>query len=636
MTSKLEANFAKLTSDQKEAVTWGDGAALVLAGPGVGKTFVLTARTARILDEKPNHKFRVLALTFTTKAGDEMRGRVEEMVPSLAGRANIGTFHSFCAQLLRQHGSHVGIRPSFALYDQEADRREILREALVKAGDRGEPVSSEDVRWLSVIDQLRSNLVSPRKTAKHFSNASEGERVAKVYDVYEQALRDANISDFNGLILNACRLAVDVPQVAQQVRDVYPYWMIDEFQDTTPAQYKLVKFLAGETFKNIFAVADDDQIIFQWAGASYHQIVKFRQDFSPALMQLVQNRRCPEEVVQAANNVIAHNSRRTPNKAKLIAAHAGDPGRIVELRFSTDIEEAEAVAHHFAQLSLAERSSSVVLARNRALFEPILAALKSQGLKFAVVARRDRFLSPQFVWLQCCLELALRPSDRRIFATMVAAANTMSADELDSNLLAAEAESSGAALLECWANKAALNTEDAKSNELSKFAKQLLLSRSSWAKMASDAVAWLSSGAETDESLPSDVSDDRSAWAGLNHAIRSELRRAPTLEEFVQGLALRPKEPELDVGTLRLMSIHSAKGLEFSNVWLAGAAEEVLPSWQSLKSNAKPEELEEERRNFFVAITRTKRHLYISSAERYRGRERRRSRFLDEMRGTQQ
>src|SRR5882724_10837774 len=149
----------RLSLTQRQAAEWGEGACLVLAGPGVGKTTVLTTRIARILDASRNRNFRILALTFTTKAGDEMRARVEALVPGLTDRTFIGTFHAFCSDVLRQHGSHLGVRPDFGVYDQDGDRQELLRDALQEAAEKGEPVSGEDVRWLKAIDQLRSRLV---------------------------------------------------------------------------------------------------------------------------------------------------------------------------------------------------------------------------------------------------------------------------------------------------------------------------------------------------------------------------------------------------------------------------------------------------------------------------------------------
>lgn len=245
MTPELEAVLASLSEIQREAVVWKDGSALVLAGPGSGKTRVLTARIAKILDDSRERNFRILALTFTTKAATEMRERVDHLVPGLADRTFIGTFHAFCTQMLRQHGSHIGMSPDFAIFDQEDDRQAVFRDALVAAAGRGEPVTQADARWLRTIDQLKSRLVVPEKAASQFRDSRDGEAVARVYSIYEQALRERNSTDFNGLILGACRLLRDVPGVAERTRRSYPYWLIDEFQDTSPAQYRLMQLAAG-------------------------------------------------------------------------------------------------------------------------------------------------------------------------------------------------------------------------------------------------------------------------------------------------------------------------------------------------------------------------------------------------------
>lgn len=630
MTHQLSTALDRLSLTQRQAAEWGDGAALVLAGPGVGKTTVLTARIARILDSTRNRNFRVLALTFTTKAGDEMRERVEALVPGLTERTFIGTFHSFCAQVLRQHGSHIGIKPDFGIYDQDVDRRELLREALEFAAKHGEPVTADDIRWLSAIDQLRSSLVSPGKTARHFRDSAAGERAARVYGIYEQALSDSNAMDFNGMILNACRLAHSVPAVAARIRQSYPYWLIDEFQDTTPAQYRLVRFFSGGNFKNVFAVADDDQIIYQWAGASYRQIAQFREHFTPALIQLVENRRCPAAIVQAANNLISHNSDRTPGKEPLTSTLLEDGPCIFQRVYASDADEAEAVAIEIAGRPISERGQIAVLGRTRSTLQPVLDALKSRGVAASIATRRDRFLSPQFIWLQSCLDLSLRPNDQRILTAMASAANRIGGIELDSAILVAEASASGSSYLEHWALAASVAPSET-ARQLSALALRLIDSRANWQQITNDAIQYLLTTVETPEGVISDAAEDRAAWEVAARAIRAEKGSPPDLDELLQGMKLRPKEPPPDPAAVRLLTIHAAKGLEFDFVWLIGLAESILPSWQSLKHDAPPSEMEEERRNCFVGITRTKKLLTLTRAERYRGYRKEPSRFLAEM-----
>jgi DNA helicase-2/ATP-dependent DNA helicase PcrA len=630
MTPELTAAIERLSPTQRRAAEWGEGACIVLAGPGVGKTTVLTTRIARILDASRNRNFRILALTFTTKAGDEMRSRVEALVPGLTDRTVIGTFHSFCGQMLRQHGSHLGIKPDFGVYDQDSDREELLRGALVDAAKKGEPVSADDVRWLKTIDQLRSRLVSPAKTAARFTNPKAGERAARVYAIYEAALRDLNVMDFNGMILDTCRLAHQVPAVAARIRQSYPYWLIDEFQDTSPAQYRLVRFLAGDDFRNVFAVADDDQIIYQWAGASYRQIAAFREHFMPELIQLVENRRCPPEIVRAANSLISHNAERTAGKDALVAMRPDQGPAISQRVFESDDDEASGIAKEIAAAAPEKWGETAVLGRTRAILQPVLDALRANSVKAFIVTRRDRFISPQFVWLQTCLDQSLRPTDRQVFIAMADAANRIADTELDATLLAAEAEASGNSFLEYW-GLAATSSGNAIASRLGELALRIVQSRVAWRAVLAEALAWLPETAATANGVVSDAADDKAAWEIAARAIRAEKGGEMDLAELLQGMALRPKEPPPDPGAVALSTIHSVKGLEFDHVWLVGMAETVLPSWQSLQANARPPELEEERRNCFVAITRTRQTLVLSRAGQYRGWRKEPSRFLVEM-----
>jgi DNA helicase-2/ATP-dependent DNA helicase PcrA len=630
MNPELSSAIERLSSTQRLAAEWNSGACLVLAGPGVGKTTVLTARIARLLDESPGKKFRILAVTFTIKAGDEMRDRVEQLVPGLSERTTIGTFHSFCAQILRQHGSHLGIKPDFGVYDQDADRIELLRDAIRNSTSRRVNVTEDDVRWLKTIDQLRSNLVSPAKTAAHFQDKHIGEQVAAVYEIYEEALRERNIMDFNGMILDTCRLTHQVPGVAARIRQTYPYWLIDEFQDTSPAQYRLLRFMAGDDFRNLFAVADDDQIIYQWAGASYKQIALFRQHFIPELVQLVENRRCPPEVVQAANNLIKHNSDRTPGKESLIPMRPDDGPCINIHAFESDKEESQSVAAEIAAAGADTWGSTAILGRTRAVLQPILEALNARLVKACLVTRRDRFISPQFVWLQAALDQTLRPVDKQVFVTMVEAANKMSGLDLNPSLLSAEAEAYGKSYMEYWASQAS-NGSNAVAEKLAAFTGRLIQSRSSWRQVVVEAIAWLPGLTGTAGGVVTDATEDKAAWEKTARDLRAEKGDQLDLPELLQGLALRPKDPPIDPGAVSLLTIHSSKGLEFDHVWLVGLAETVLPSWQSLKVDARPSDMEEERRNCFVAITRTQKVLHLSYARKYRNWDKEPSRFIAEM-----
>jgi len=627
MTNGLEQAIESLTPIQRDATNWVEGSVLVLAGPGAGKTRVLTTRISKLLDESPDKKFRVLALTFTTKAATEMLERVQYLVPEAAeARTFIGTFHAFCAQILGQHGSHIGIQPDFGICDQPGDRRGLLTDAIHEAVKNGEQLSDEDILWLDTIDRMKARVISPEKAASQNNNP----RMVRAYELYEAKLRSENLMDFNGLILDACRLLAEKPAVAKRIRDTYPYWLLDEFQDTSPAQYWLMHYLSGGVFKNIFAVADEDQIIFQWAGASYSQIEKFREKYKPVLIQLVENHRCPPEIVQIANRLVAYNTQRIPEKKLTLAARKLPTGAMSLKTFETDIEEQDFLASELLSKGPKYWGKSAILGRTRALLEPTLAYLKNKEVKAVILQRRDNFVSPQFVWLQMCLDQVLRPLDKRVFTVFVNSANSITDIELDPLLLISEAEASGHSFLEHWATEVQ-KTESSVANVLGNLAIDIVRSRQDWDKVVKKAIPVLLKTAPVSEDAVSDVTEDHTAWTNCIKEIRLEKGGYLELTDVVQGLALRSKEPPRDPDAVALLTIHASKGLEFDNVYVIGLAEQEMPSWQSLKKGDTSSEMEEERRNCFVAITRTKEQLTLSWAKNYRGWKRSPSRFLTEM-----
>lgn len=627
MTDSVEAALDDLSLIQRDAVAWTDGAALVLAGPGSGKTRVLTTRIAKLLRDSSNRRFRILALTFTTKAAAEMRERVERLVPGLVDdRTYIGTFHAFCAVIIRQHGSHLGFKPDFAIIDRKEERLALLRDALRSAIAKGGSFSIDDVRWLDTIDELKARLVVPEKAGTRVRNP----HFPGVYALYEEALRAENTCDFNGLILESCRLLAKMPAIAKRLRQTYPYWMIDEFQDTSPAQYWLLHYLSGGEFRNAMAVADDDQIIYQWAGASYRQIEKFRGDFKPELIQLVENHRCPPEIVTLANRLVAHNTHRTPDKKPITAGRSAPLNAVSYACYDADIQEREAICAEIQAMDPSKWGSVAVIGRTRALLQPMLECLRQASIKANLVQRRDSFASPHFTWLQACLDQALRPLNKRVFANLVNAANRFLDLDLEPDLLIAEAEAAGQSYFEYWATLVQ-GAQSPAADEIGKIAIRLANARGQWRQVVDDAITILLKTAPASESGVSDVIEDQMIWLACVREIRAELGGNPDLPDFLQGIALRSKEPPRDASTVTLLTVHGAKGLEFDTVYVMGLAEGEMPSWQSCQKGDVSPEMEEERRNCFVAITRTQERLKLSSAKVYRGWSRRGSRFLAEM-----
>ena len=631
MDNPLESTLAELTDIQRRAVNWPEGPLLVLAGPGSGKTRVLTCRIARLLDSARDQRFRILALTFTNKAAHEMATRVTALVPGLEGRANVDTFHGFCAQVLRQHGVHLGIKPDFTIYSQTEDRQAVLEDALRRDG--GNDWSNDDLRLLPLIDRLKATLVETEAAEQHVEsmNAStdgDAGRVARAYRLYEGELRRINALDFNSLILDAYRLFA-FPAMASHYRRTYRYWLIDEFQDTNSAQYALLRRMAGQVFREVFAVADDDQTIFEWNGANVRRIGKLVSDFQCDVVQLPTNFRCPPKIVEAANRLVVYNSRRVA--AKQPARAAADNSVSLEdeqikcREFDADTDEIAGIADEIAGMNHEERGETAVLARTRHLLEAMHDALSDRGVPAATVMRRDDFASPKMRWLVACLKQVHRPLDRRNMSVLVEAFDSFAHSPLDWDDLVSRSEADHVTSLQAWTD----SVRDAD------HPRPVARSVEAIAKLAAGRIR-LTTAIDrileqfSNDDPDDDLKDDLSAWRRIEREIRDDQGLA-SVDRFLQELQLRSKEPVPTPGAVSLATIHGAKGREFETVFLIGLAEEVLPSWHSMKKGDGSAALEEERRGCFVAVTRTKRRLILSRARHYRGWTKQPSRFLEEM-----
>ena len=620
--SDYDEALAKLNDAQRYAVNWQEGTALVLAGPGSGKTTVITARIARLLQDAPEKKFRILALTFTYKAADEMTGRLNKLVPGEEGRLLIGTFHAFCSQVLRQHGSHIGIAPDFTIYSQDDDRKQVLQAAIKHTT----PLRDTEKTILDRIDKLKARFINPDNAQQYPHDAP----YAAVYRAYEDELQRLNALDFNSLLLQTHHLFTTFPAIAERYQRTYPYWLIDEFQDTNTAQYRLIKTMAGKTFKNLLVVADDDQIIYEWNGASYQQLARFRNDFEPELIQLPTNYRCPATIVAAANRLVKNNNTRTPNKTPLVAAKTKPrypPHEQIRLRhFASDADEARGIADLILAADRTTWGETVVLARNRSLLERLLPYLKHAGVPTVIAQRRDQFLTPYYCWLQCCLRQVVRPHDENNFVQLVSAHNRLGAVAFSPKDLLDDARHEGNDCLASWTSALIdsgtdeLQTTGAAVDELRQHPERYRAF-----------VATFETIFRNDAGEDADLDEDRTAWHELAVCIGQAVGRDASLDHFLQQLDLRSKEPTPPADTVRLMTIHAAKGTEADHVYVMGMAEGYIPSFQSIKTGDNSPEMEEERRNCFVAITRTKEQLTLSAAKVYQGYTKTPSRFLTEL-----
>ena len=629
MVTPLQTSVHELSDIQRKAVEWADGAVLVLAGPGSGKTRVLACRVAQLLDRSPNERFRVLALTFTNKAAHEMSVRVNTLASGLEERAAIHTFHSFCAQVLRQHGVHLGIKPDFAIYSRTSDRQTVLRDALERDSQR---FGSEDHRLLPRIDALKARLVGPERAEDWIAERTDLSldaacRVVRAYRLYEQELRRTNALDFSSLIFETYRLFAH-SAMAKHYQSVYRYWLIDEFQDTNRAQYALLQRMAGGNFRQLFAVAEDDQTIYEWNGANVRRISALVNDFACDVVQLPTNFRCPPRIVEAANRLVVYNSRRHESKRPAepaLRSRSFDSQQIRCRVFETDQDEVAGIAAEVASRDISERDRTLVLGRSRASMESMRSALQAAGVPATILSRRDEFVSPEMRWLVACLKQINRPLDRRNMATLIEAFSGFACARLEFDDVLSRSSAEGVTYLSVWLSAARHDGLPSHIAEIVNLIAGLADGELKVATTIEQVLGHFESDAPAEE-----LEDDLSAWRRLSGEIRTAIGPA-SLDRFLQELELRSKEPVPAPGAVSLATIHGAKGLEFDTVYLIGLAEEVLPSWHSVKKGNGSAALEEERRGCFVAITRTKERLIVTRALRYKGWPKQPSRFLAEM-----
>ena len=636
----LEA-LGGLSNVQKETVLTDRLPLLVLAGPGSGKTRVLTCRIASILNETRGKKFRVLGLTFTNKAADEMRSRVAVLMPEEQNRLFLGTFHSFCADVLRQHGTHLGINPNYNIYSQKRDLEAVLNDAVETAKKTSGLIRNLDKKLLPVIQRLKARLIFPENCMGEFQDASIGERVAIVYPAYEAELAKRNALDFNSLILKTYQLFEKFPAFAKRYRTVYPYICIDEFQDTNRAQYSLIRALVQDQNRNLFVVADDDQIIYQWNGAGHKRIMQFMDDFSPKVVQLPMNYRCPPEIVALANNLIQYNFHRANGKKPLEAFKPALGEEAVHLfsAYPNYDSEANGIAADIKNLHSGQLDSVVVLGRNRRLLEGVERSLKRAKISAVISQRKDEFTSSPLVWLHSVLRLANDRQNKDYLEAVCGAFAQLTHVNVDPEDVITEARAGNRDYMQHWIKLIRKKPITFQAREAIDNVAQCLGEGRDYRGFSRFALEWFGKLIQNSGTLGHDpieeefsrYEEERAVWEELAREITSSLGGETTLEAFLQELEMHSKESSPRPNTVVLMTIHGAKGKEFDHVYLIGLVDDELPSFQSKKKGSDSPEMEEERRNCFVAITRSMKTLTLSYAENYKRWPKKPSRFLFEM-----
>jgi len=635
-------NLSLLNENQREAVLWRDGPLLTLAGPGSGKTSVLTYRIAQLLEDSENRHFRILALTFTNKAAAEMRGRAEKLVPKALGRVRITTFHSFAAELLRQHGSHLSFRPDFQILSTDADRAAVLDEVLGtirKDLSFSIPEHFRASRLLPAITKLLEQCV-PSDRAEEIlqrSNVETAVPLARVYSDYRAALRKNNMLDFPGLITETIDLLEAHPVLVRHVRKVYKHILVDEFQDTNLSQYRILSLIVQPDPSTLFVVADDDRITYQWNGASPKRMQALRDDFGVAEIQLPENYRCPHTVIELANSLISENLNRSAGKKPLRAVKKGDYEDVIRIRkFKSVEDEAKWISADIVQRTPQDAEGCAVLARTRKLLDFAGSELANAGVPVYFAARRDEFRSAPFRMLHSVLRLANSQDDRQSVARLCKSFYELEGILIEQSRVFSRASADGLDFLRAW-------LEEAKQRQgLEKETRTLLsdgirplLTSLNFRAFASGLLLWANERqhvSPTDEKAFSEFEEEREVWNQLLNEITKKFGGEDvSLYQFLHELDLTSKTPPRQAGAIPCFTIHASKGMEFDHVYLMGLVEDQLPSWAAVKKGDDSPEMREERRNCFVAVTRAQESLTMTFSENVFGWRKSPSRFLNEM-----
>ena len=621
----MALTYEQLNGNQQTAANWGDGPILVLAGPGSGKTAVLTLRIARLIKATPEENFKVLGLTFTVRAANEMNKRLLELLGVHSQRVQLKTFHSFCSDLLRQHGSHLGLKPDFSVITDDKDRTLILKDI----NDRGEVLIDDPEDTLKKIDKMFIRGILPEELESYFEpdKIEQCNKLRAIFNSYIEALLLSNQLDFGSMIYFAHRVLSTKKRIANQIRTVYNYICVDEFQDTNLAQYQILKQIAPDETSNLFVVADDDQVIFQWNGADPKRLQELKLDYKPEIVQLPENYRCPGKIVAIANLLIKHNADRIDSKIAGVS-HNSDAGAISLMDFKDAEQELDGLAAEIVKIEKSRRSTCLVIARTNQMLVKAKQVLLSHDIEAEIVSKSQDFFSAVFQFLYLILKLYNSPESKSILNKLCAVATSLNGITLSAEEISTQSSVDGSGLLRTFFNYASISAilepvcilADANLFETINYRE--------FVKRSLEYFELQNPDLPIDERYP-DYSSDKSEWERISHEIKLTHGEHVGLHIFLQEMDLTPKEKSLPRTCVRLQTVHTAKGMEFEHVYVIGLAEDQFPTYFSKKNGDSA--VEEERRNCFVAITRASRTLYLSYAKKYNGWSKEPSRFLREM-----
>ncbi len=622
-------DLTKLNESQQQAVLTTDGPMMILAGAGSGKTKTLVAKIAYLLEKKRISSHHILAMTFSNKAAREMRERVASEVHQLQGTLQITTFHSFCANLLRREAAHIGLSRNFTIYDSSEST------SIIKALIRRHGYSAADYSPAEI-----AHYIEYLNNSGYYLGQEENLDLADLpvdllaeredplwnfYVEYEQELHKANALDFGGLITAVIQLFETDEAILRNYQQRFQYILVDEYQDTNRAQFRLLQLLA-DLHKNICVVGDEDQSIYSWRGANIYNILDFEKLYENArLLKLEQNYRSSKTIIEAAGHVISRNTMRK-GKKMWTANDSGEAIEIVEV--GDDRKEAEFLAKKIQELfiKINDYSEIAVFYRTNAQSRLLEDALRRYNIPYRIVGGIRFYERKEVKDLLAYIRLCTNFKDNLAFSRII----NVPSRGIGVTTLKKIEELALKEEISLWeaTNLLVENYENYKHIRLSSKVKSALgqfVTMISEAQLAEehneDIVAIYDKLLnESGYYLSLKGKRDYESQARLEHL--EELKNAliqyrdssssPSLQNFLETITLDNTEEKEGHGEVSLMTIHGAKGLEFSYVFIVGAEESVFPN---IRSYDTPEALEEERRLFYVAMTRAMKKLFIVWAQ---------------------
>ena len=604
----------KLNPEQRAAVEQTQGPLLVLAGAGSGKTRVLTCRIAHLIDSGVP-AWKILAITFTNKAAREMVERVDALSGESGKDAWVSTFHSCCARILRRDIEKLGYKREFAIYDED-DRMTVIKGVAKSLELNDKEFPPKAIK--AAISDAKNRMLTPREWLKDAGDNFRNRKLCEAYEKYEIALRGNNALDFDDLLIKTLELLSEHPPVLQYYQDKFDYVLVDEYQDTNIAQYQFVRLMAGSK-RNLCVVGDDDQSIYGWRGADIRNILEFEKDFPDCrVIKLEQNYRSTANILDAANQVIAHNAGR---KEKALWTQC-DPGDKVGLYHAMDERDEAAFAALMSKklINQGMRPGEIaVLYRTNAQSRVLEEAFVRAGVPNRIYGGQRFYDRKEVKDLIAYMRALVNPDDdvsvRRIInepkrgiGDSTVEALALYAGENDLSLMAAVLDSEGAGLssraqrlVGGFADLMVELTEAMYSMSITEFT-SALIEKTGYVKALEE------SKTEENQTRIENIRELEGAVSEF-----AKLNPEGTLTDFLENVALITDVDNLNEtsGAVTLMTLHSAKGLEFDAVFLVGMEEGVFPLSRALFDETA---LEEERRLAYVGITRAKKKLYLSHA----------------------